>query len=796
MTVYKNKDIQANINERGVELGNINVNFYTEDNGTASIRIKMRNQQGVPINFNNTDMQPRLDLYAKDGSIFTNESVDIVLPEQGLIQYKVPDYVIRHEGKMDCKLFLENGTESVHVANFYFVIKDSGVTGSVGKEIHVDILEDMVRNVMTDNAMGLLDDEYKEKINQDVVGYISSNPELYKGPKGDKGEQGPQGHRGLKGDTGEQGLQGPQGIRGPQGLKGNDGNVSFDSLTDVQKEQLKADPNDVKNLLIPYTEDRVSEEFGKLSAAKQVDSEVINARHLSDNLSDEISRIDNKTYTKNANNLRPMVSFYLDDGYQNDYDIVYPKAKELGIPITICMFNTSALLSTPERLKELTDEGWEIHSHTATHADMDKLTLEQQKKEILDSITHFKGLGYDLKGICYPKGYTNPDTLKASREYLQVGMSSIPGINQSPIDTYFVKRDLTDTTNMDTMKARVDKIKADGKGWLVFYSHSNIFHTNETIKNRFFEMMEYVKNSGIETVTVDDAMKVYGNTLDIGDMKYSEKYFKVGSDGNIETNNIPVVYNKNITSVNNKAGTDFEFGKITITSYQLEFNSDIPFDSGIGTLYTDRRFERSEYGTRAFQRFEGWDGTVVTRQYSSGKWTDWVSIGSINTVLKPYKNDTPITDFPIYKTTKTTHLAAENHGFPESIGTLETNRLRGSDVLSYQFFYPYNKNIFYKRCWTASGWGTWEKINVSVSTSQTYDFGDIEPGGTKTYSFTINGITDNDMPSINFKYGLSSSVIPMIYTAGANTVTVKLLNVSNTKITIGSRPILINVIKG
>lgn len=50
---------------------------------------------------------------------------------------------------------------------------------------------------------------------------------------------------------------------------------------------------------------------------------------------------------------------------------------------------------------------------------MDKLTLDQQKKEIIDNITHFKGLGYDLKGICYPKGYTNPDTLKASREYLQ-----------------------------------------------------------------------------------------------------------------------------------------------------------------------------------------------------------------------------------------------------------------------------------------------------------------------------------------------------------------------------------------
>src|SRR5699024_6120822 len=126
---------------------------------------------------------------------------------------------------MDCKLFLVNGTESVHVANFYFLIKDSGVTGAVGKEIKVDILQDMVRDVMSENAMGLLDDEYKDKINQDVVEYISSNPELYKGAKGATGEQGPQGpkgDKGAKGDTGEVGPRGPQGPKGDKGDKGED----------------------------------------------------------------------------------------------------------------------------------------------------------------------------------------------------------------------------------------------------------------------------------------------------------------------------------------------------------------------------------------------------------------------------------------------------------------------------------------------------------------------------------------------------------------------------------------------
>ena len=64
------------------------------------------------------------------------------------------------------------------------------------------------------------------------------------------------------------------------------------------------------------------------------------------------------------------------------------------------------------------------------------------------------------------------------------------------------------------------------------------------VRDRYFEMMDYVKSKGIECVTVHDAMKVYGNTLDIGDEKYSENYLKVGSDGVLDTSNLPVMYNK------------------------------------------------------------------------------------------------------------------------------------------------------------------------------------------------------------------------------------------------------------
>lgn len=213
MYPYKNKDLEVNIQTGTIKRGNHGVLFYSEDKGTASIRIKITDNNRN-IDFTKIDLVPYLDLFMEDGSIFKDEEFRMIAPQYGQVQYDIPKNIIRHVGQVHAKIILKNSNKSIHVADFYFTIGDSGVTGAVGKEIKVDILQDMVRNVMVESAMGLLDDEYKDKINQDVVEYISSNPDKYKGPKGDKGEQGPQGARGLKGDTGEQGLQGPQGIQG------------------------------------------------------------------------------------------------------------------------------------------------------------------------------------------------------------------------------------------------------------------------------------------------------------------------------------------------------------------------------------------------------------------------------------------------------------------------------------------------------------------------------------------------------------------------------------------------------
>ncbi|MCG1109138.1 phage baseplate upper protein [Staphylococcus epidermidis] len=190
--LQKLTDVDTNINVSTAENGFIGANFYTEDDGSAYIRITIRDNNEV-LDFNKTDMTPRLDLFSSDGSIFTNEPLEIILPEYGVIQYKVSDNVIKHAGKVDAKLFLANEKDSVHVANFYFTITDSGMTGPIGKEIHVDSLQDLVRNVMKENAIGLLDDDFKDKLENDLKVYMEENADTFKGEQGIQGVPGKDG---------------------------------------------------------------------------------------------------------------------------------------------------------------------------------------------------------------------------------------------------------------------------------------------------------------------------------------------------------------------------------------------------------------------------------------------------------------------------------------------------------------------------------------------------------------------------------------------------------------------------
>lgn len=174
METFKQGEVTARIDERGIDLGNINVNLYTMDNSTAAldIHIKKRNifseeKEFIPVNLNQTSFKPVLHLITEDNSIFTNEELEVVKAEEGYVRYNVSDYVTRHVGRVQAKLFLideDSSNDSSHVADFYFKVNDSGLTKAIGKEIHVDMLDDIVERILL----------------KDI--------ERFRGPQGDKGD--------------------------------------------------------------------------------------------------------------------------------------------------------------------------------------------------------------------------------------------------------------------------------------------------------------------------------------------------------------------------------------------------------------------------------------------------------------------------------------------------------------------------------------------------------------------------------------------------------------------------------
>lgn len=185
MAIYKSADFIANISSNNIDVKTSNAKFYTEDKNTSQIRIYVK-WNGSTLNLNTSKLKPQLDLFLEDESIFIDEPLNIMNGEMGLIQYKIPDKVIKHHGKVNCKLFLKNEDKSVHVANFGFNIHSSGVEEAISKEVSINLVEDIVKQI------------------------IDEEPQLFKGEKGDKltfddltqeDKEELRGKKGPKGDT-------------------------------------------------------------------------------------------------------------------------------------------------------------------------------------------------------------------------------------------------------------------------------------------------------------------------------------------------------------------------------------------------------------------------------------------------------------------------------------------------------------------------------------------------------------------------------------------------------------------
>lgn len=105
-----------------------------------------------------------------------------------------------------------------------------------------------------------------------------------------------------------------------------------------------------------------------------------------------------------------------DDGYRDNYTNAFPILKEFNMNATIFVISSyinRELYLTTDEIKEMSDYGVDIESHTVSHVNLSTLSYEDQIKELKESKeTIEKITNKPVIAIAYPEGKYNKDTEK------------------------------------------------------------------------------------------------------------------------------------------------------------------------------------------------------------------------------------------------------------------------------------------------------------------------------------------------------------------------------------------------
>ena len=562
MTTYKYKDINTSVDKDKTIIEDNGTAFYTEDKGTTALRLFI-NWRGQPFNLDNTTMKPVLDLFHSDGSIWRDEPLEVINAESGLVQYKLPNNVIAHAGNVRAKLFLKNTDESVHVANFDFIIKDSGIEGAIEKEISVNLVDDAVRRI------------------------IEANPDSFKGKD--------------------------------------------------------ADPNDVKVLLEPYIDEKTNQEFEKISSAKQVDSEVINARNGKESLNQRLTDSDDKVIDvkKQMNKeligkrkRKPIMTFVDDDGRVENIEKWRQTVIDKNIPLSIGLITNwigKDSFLTIDQIMELKDLGVEFTSHTHNHILLENFSESVIREDFENSKAILNNYGLVDDILVYPGGSQSKLVREVAREYFRCAVSTAEAQNTPPLKTFSLNRKTLADTGYNTLeyyKQQVDDVVANN-GWLIWKSHSHYESFDATQVGYIRELIDYAREKGVEIVGVSDGLDIYGNIIDTGDYvskATGAEYTILDNEGLLhsKTNSKDFRYIWNFGSVSTTPINSYQTGK-TLEMILSPQATGFPKNKG-GTLET-YKLAQDYY---SYQIYNIWDTTEVYKRVWNRKALDWGSWNRID----------------------------------------------------------------------------------------------------------------------------------------------------------------------
>ncbi|EKQ52259.1 MULTISPECIES: polysaccharide deacetylase family protein [unclassified Clostridium] len=152
-----------------------------------------------------------------------------------------------------------------------------------------------------------------------------------------------------------------------------------------------------------------------------------------------------------------------DDGYMDNYRNAFPILKNLNMVATIFCITSNldgSYYLSKDAISEMSHYGIDIESHTVTHPKLNKLTYDDQLKELSESKKTLESItGKEVTSIAYPFGNFNDDTIKAAKTAgYTLGFTTNRGLsdrNDNPLklDRIYV----SSKYNMETFKEILSK---------------------------------------------------------------------------------------------------------------------------------------------------------------------------------------------------------------------------------------------------------------------------------------------------------------------------------------------------
>lgn len=134
-----------------------------------------------------------------------------------------------------------------------------------------------------------------------------------------------------------------------------------------------------------------------------------------------------------------------DDGFENNFLYAYPVFKKLNFPAVIFVVTDwigKEGYLTAGQVKEMSDNGIEIGSHTKSHAWLPSLDVESLYREIYDSKKELEEItGREVRYFSYPLGGFNEKVIQMVKEAgYALAAATNPGKKGGKDDKFAVKR--------------------------------------------------------------------------------------------------------------------------------------------------------------------------------------------------------------------------------------------------------------------------------------------------------------------------------------------------------------------